>query len=116
MKVKFAIPIWHQSYNKSFCATWAKFLKSHGNPFYNNLVFFGLHEGIVEVSEGLFEHLSDFESQGIDPGSAEPLLDSVSLVSWDWSDSTLTASFGRDFESSTSRFSFARRFWNQVMT
>ena len=68
------------------------------------------------VSEGRFEHLSDFESLRIEPGSAEPLLDSVSFISCDWSDSTLIASFGRDFESSTSRFSFARRFWNHVMT
>ena len=78
MKVKFAFPIWHQNYNLSF-PRFGHFLNR--NPNYNNLVFFGLHEGTVDVSEGLFEHLSDFGARGIDPGSVDPLLDSVSVVS-----------------------------------
>ena len=86
--------------------------------FYNILAFFGLQEGTIAEIEGLFVgHLwSVFESPDeFEPGSVEPDA-SVSFVASDWSDSIFTASVGSDFESSTSRFSFARRFWNQVMT
>jgi len=74
MKVKFAFPIWHQK---------LEFLRHfyNRNSTYNNLVFFGLQEGTVGVSEGLFEHLSDFKSLGTEQGSVDPWLDSVSVVS-----------------------------------